>query len=299
MGAPASLLGAFLALGSATCYGLSIVLARLVADEGVSGVSLVFYRTAIILVGVIAIAALAREAWRVPRERLGVVLVLCLSSIGIAIAYISAIAFIPVTVAVVVFYTYPVLIVLASPFVEARRLSASLLLVAATAFLGVGLVVGPAFEGLDWRGVALAGIASVSAATQFFAGARARDLPLLVKVLWINAATLPASLLIAAAFGVMNPPADLVAAPVVVGLSIVVFVAAFSLQFIALARTSAVAAGLSFSIEPVVATLAAALLLAERLGGLQVAGVVLVVAAIVGNVVLENARAKRMRARAA
>lgn len=299
MSAPASLLGAVLALGSATCYGLSIVLARLVADAGVSGVSLVFYRTAIVLAGVVAIAFLAREAVRVPRERLAVVLVLCVSSIAIAIAYISAIVFVPVTVAVVVFYTYPVLIVLASPFVEGRRLSAALVAVAGTAFVGVGLVVGPAAEGLDWRGVALAGLASAAAATQFFAGARARDLSLTVKVLWINVATLPASLLVASAFGVMSPPADLLAAPVAVGASVVVFVGAFSLQFIALARTSAVAAGLSFSLEPVVAALAAALLLAERIGPVQIAGVVLVVAAIAGNVVMESARARRLRAQGA
>jgi drug/metabolite transporter (DMT)-like permease len=46
--------------------------------------------------------------------------------VAIGTAYLSSVAFIPVTVAVVVFYTFPVLIVLASPLVEGTRLTGSL-----------------------------------------------------------------------------------------------------------------------------------------------------------------------------
>lgn len=296
--APSSVLGAALALGSAVSYGLNIVLARLVADAGVSGVSFVFYRTAVVVVLVAAAMALWRQALAVPRERWPIMAVLVVSSILIAVCYISAIVFVPVTVAAVIFYTFPVLIVLASPFVEGRRLTAALLGVAALAFVGVACVVGPAFDALDWRGVALTALASAAAATQFFAGVRARDLPLATKVFWINTLTLPASLAIALAFGVMNPPGDLLLAPVVVGLGVVTFVAAFTLQFLALARANAVAAGLSFCIEPVVAALGAALLLGERLAPLQIVGVALVIAAIAGNVLMESRREARLRARA-
>ncbi|WP_349368802.1 DMT family transporter [Salinarimonas sp.] len=297
--APSSVLGAALALGSAVSYGLNIVLARLVADAGVAGVSLVFYRTAVVVVLVAAAIGLWRQAVAVPRERWPIMAVLVVSSILIAVCYISAIVFVPVTVAAVIFYTFPVLIVLASPFVEGRRLTAALLCVAALAFVGVALVVGPAFEALDWRGIALAGLASAAAATQFFAGVRARDLPLATKVFWINTLTLPASLAIALAFGVMSPPGDLMLAPVVVGLGVVTFIAAFTLQFLALARANAVAAGLSFCIEPVVAAMGAALLLGERLDLVQILGVALVIGAIAGNVLLESRREARLRARAA
>lgn len=297
--APSSVFGAALALGSAVSYGLNIVLARLVADAGVAGVSLVFYRTAVVVVLVAAAIGLWRQAVAVPRERWPIMAVLVVSSILIAVCYISAIVFVPVTVAAVIFYTFPVLIVLASPLVEGRRLTAALLGVAALAFVGVAFVVGPAFEALDWRGIALAGLASAAAATQFFAGVRARDLPLATKVFWINTLTLPASLAIALAFGVMSPPGDLMLAPVVVGLGVVTFIAAFTLQFLALARANAVAAGLSFCIEPVVAALGAALLLGERLDLVQILGVALVIAAIAGNVLMESRREARLRARAA
>ncbi|GGK40967.1 DMT family transporter [Salinarimonas ramus] len=293
-----SLLGAALALGSATSYGSNIVIARLAADAGISGVAFVFWRTALVVVGLVALAAWLRWTIRVPRERFGLMIVLVLSSIGVAVSYISAIVFVPVTVAAVIFYTFPVLIVLASPFVEKRRLTAPLVCVAITAFVGVACVVGPAFAGIDWRGVALAGAASIAAATQFFAGSAGRDLPLATKIFWINTATLPASLGIALAFGIMAGPADLLAAPIVVVLGTVTFIAAFTLQFLALARASAVVTGLSFCIEPVVAAFGAALVVGERLDALQIAGVALVVAAIAGNVLIERGRAAAQRTKA-
>ncbi|WP_372426850.1 DMT family transporter [Salinarimonas chemoclinalis] len=295
---PSSPFGALIALAAASFYGSNIVIARLAGDAGISGVSLVFWRTLVVVVGVVAFAVLTRRSVAVGRGRWPLMTTLVVSSIAIAVCYISAIAFVPVTVAAVIFYTFPVLIVLASPLVEGRRVGAPLLLVALVAFGGVACVVGPAFAGIDWRGVALAGVASVGAATQFFAGVKARDISLTTKVFWMNALTLPASLVIALSFGVMNPPGELMLAPVVVGLAVVTFVAAFTLQFVALGRAGAVATGLSFCIEPVVAAFGAALLVGERLSGVQILGVALVVAAIAGNTLMENRRAAAQRAKA-
>lgn len=283
-----SLIGAALAVGSATFYGINIVIARLITDAGINGVAFVFYRTVVVIVGLLALAYAWRASLRVARARWGVTGVLVATSIGISVCYISAIVFVPVTVAAVIFYTFPVLIVLASPFVEGRRLTVPLLAIAAVAFLGVALVVGPAYETLDWRGVGLAFLAAIAAAAQFFAGVRARDVPILTKVFWMNLGTLPASIAIAVVFGVMTPPEDLALAPILVGLGVVVFVAAFILQFLALARATAVATGLAFCIEPVVAAFGAALLVGERLDLVQIGGVALVIAAIAGNVLIDT-----------
>lgn len=296
---PSALIGALLALASASFYGSGIVIARIVSDAGLNPVALVFYRTAVVVVGLVVLLALWRRPVAVAKPDRPLMIALVISSILIAICYISAVVFVPVTVAAIVFYTFPVLIVLASPLVEGRRLTAPLAGIAALAFVGVACVVGPAFDGLDWRGVALAGLASAAAATQFFVGVRARHVPLATKVLWINAATLPASFVVAAAFGVMNPPGDLMLAPVAVTLGVLTFVAAFTLQFVALARAGAVATGLSFCIEPVVAALGAAFVIGEALDALQVAGVALVIVAIAGNVLIESRREARRRRTAA
>jgi drug/metabolite transporter (DMT)-like permease len=287
--APA-LTGLILALGSAALYGINIVSTRLAAIEGVSGVSLVFYRVFVMLALVAAAAAIWRSPLRVPREERGVVGVLGLATVAIGVAYLSSVAFIPVTVAVVIFYTFPVLIVLASPFVEGARLTAPLVAVSGLAFVGVALVVGPAFEGLDPRGIALALTASVACAVQFFAAGRARRTGVVAKVLWIHVLVLPASALVGLLTGSLNPPGQLLLAPVAVLVTVAGYVFGFALQFLALARSSAVAAGIAYCFEPVVAAFSSVLFLKETLSPLQILGGGLVLAAIAANVVLQQRR---------
>jgi drug/metabolite transporter (DMT)-like permease len=210
----------------------------------------------------------------------------------VGLCYLSSVAFIPVTVAAVVFYTFPILIVLASPFVEGTRLTPALLGVVALATLGVGLVVGPAFGDLDWHGLALAFAASIATAIQFFAAARCRRTGVMAKTFWIHLLVLPTAALISLAAGQLAPPSALALAPFAVAMTIGGYIIGFVLQFVALGRITAVAAGIIYCAEPVVAALSSALILNETLAPLQIAGGALVLAAIVANVLLEQRRLK-------
>ena len=67
------------------------------------------------------------------------------------------------------------------------------------------------------------------------------------------------------------------------------YVLGFLLQFLALGRITAVAAGIVYCTEPVVAALSSALILGETLSPLQIAGGALVLAAIMANVLLGTA----------
>jgi drug/metabolite transporter (DMT)-like permease len=287
---PKAASGLVLALGSAACFGFNIAYARLASFVGLSGVTLVFYRVLLMLALVGALGLVLRWSFRVAAAERGALLTLSLASVLVGVAYVSSVAFIPVTVAVVIFYTFPVLIVLASPFAAGGRLDARILSIAALAFAGVVLVVGPAFEDLDPRGLGLAALASVATATQFFAAARCRTTGTAAKVLWIHVVVLPVTALIGLVTGSLSPPADLGLAPLAVILTMLGYVAGFGLQITALARTSAVAAGLAFCLEPVVAALSSVLILGETLSPLQVVGGALVLAAIVANVVTDRRR---------
>jgi drug/metabolite transporter (DMT)-like permease len=282
---PSGLSGLLFALAAASLYGVNIVSARVAAESGVSGVAFVFYRVFLMLVAVAAVAALRRARVRVALAVAG------LATAALGAAYLSSVAFIPVTVAVTVFYTYPVLIVLLAPFVDGTRITAALLMVAALAVSGVALVVGPAFQGLDPRGLALAALASVATAVQFFAATRCRATGVIAKVFWIHLLVLPASAAIGLAAGALVPPEKLLAAPVAVAVTIGAYVVGFAFQFAALARAPAVAIGIAFCAEPVVAAAASAAVLGERLSALQLAGGALVLAAIVTNVVADRRRA--------
>ena len=166
----------------------------------------------LVLVGVAAALMRRSLAWRARSAARCSLLGLATAFVGIC--YLSSVAFIPVTVAAVMFYTFPILIVLASPFVEGTRLTPTLLGVVAVATLGVVLVVGPAFGDLDWRGLALAFAASVATAVQFFAAARCRKTGVVAKVFWIHLLVLPTAALVGAASpGSSRRPRALAARP--------------------------------------------------------------------------------------
>ena len=291
--------GLLFALAAASLYGVNIVSTRFAAFEGVSGVTLVFYRVFLMLILVLGAAALWRSSLRIAPGERRITAVLGVATAVLGAAYLSSVAFIPVTVAVVIFYTYPMLIVLASPVVEGARITSTLLIVVALAVLGVALVVGPAFNGLDWRGLALAATASVATAVQFFAATRCRRTTIMAKTFWIHIIVLPVSALIALAAGALAPPELLLAAPVAVAVTIGGYVLGFVFQFAALARSSAVVAGIAFCAEPVVAALLSAVVLGERLSPLQVLGGALVLAAIMTNVMAEQRRSRAPEPQAA
>jgi drug/metabolite transporter (DMT)-like permease len=284
--------GLLLAICSASLYGFNIVFARMASFAGASGSAIVVYRVLLMLALVAIVAVAARRSLAAAPEERGKLLLLGVYTAFVGICYLSSVAFIPVTVAVVVFYTFPILIVLASPFVEGTRLTPALIGVVAVASLGVCMVVGPAFSGLDWRGLVLALGASIATVIQFFTAARCTRTGVVAKMFWIHLIVLPTSILISIATGQLAPPSILALAPFAVAMTIGGYIAGFVLQFLALGRISAVAAGIIYCTEPVVASVASALILDEALSPLQVSGGALVLAAIITNVLLEQRRMK-------
>lgn len=286
---PAS--GLLFALGSAGLYGLNIVYARVAAIGGVPGPAVVVYRVLLMLALVAIAAALMRRSIVVAREERLTMAILGISTAFVGLCYVSSVAFIPVTVAAVLFYAYPSLIVLASPFVEGTKLTSTLIGVVLVALIGIVLVVGPAFGDLDWRGLALALGAAAATAVQFFAAARCRKTNLTAKMFWVHLIVLPTAILAGAVTGQLTSPAALALAPLGVAMTIGGYVVGFLFQIVALGRISAVAAGIIYCIEPVVSTVASTFVLGERIVPVQAVGGALVLAAIVTNILLERRHA--------
>lgn len=280
--------GLVLALASAAAFGSNIVSARIAGQAGLAGTLLVFYRVFVMLALVLVAALLWRVSLATPRrERLALAL-FGLTSGLVGCAYLSSVAFVPITVAAVVFYTFPVLIVLAEPLVSRAPFSRNRLAVAIVAFCGVAMVVGPDLHRLDPRGLALALAASVFAAAQFFAASASATTPLLPKLFWSHLVILPVALAVLAVTGGMASPQGLTLAPSAAAVTIGGYLVGFLLQVLALARVAPGPAGLAFCAEPVFAVAIAAAMLGERLGPLQYAGGALVVGAIIANVILEQ-----------
>ncbi len=288
--------GIALALASAAAFGTNIVSAQIAGQAGLSGPLLVFYRVLLMLVLAGGAAFVWRASLALKRSERQPVLLFGLATALVGIAYLSSVAFVPVSVAAVVFYTFPVLIVLAEPVLTPAPFRADRLAVALVAFLGIALVVGPDLHGLDPRGLGLAMLASVSAAAQFFAAARCKQTPTLPKLFWSHVVILPVTALVLLVTGGFLPPQTFLLAPIAVAITSGGYIVGFLLQILALARVAPGPAGLAFCAEPVFAVLIAAFVLAERLGPLQYAGSALVIAAIATNVILEQTRRSMMPA---
>jgi drug/metabolite transporter (DMT)-like permease len=281
-------LGLVFALLSAALFGINIVSAQIAGAAGLSGPLMVLWRVVLMLVFVCGIMAWRGTSFALGAEHRKSVIVMGLVSALVGSAYLSSVAFIPVTIAVVILYTFPVLVVMAEPFVNGGRFGRVRFALAIIAFIGVVLVIGPGFETLDWRGLALAMIASIGAAIQFFAASRSAAMPLMPKLFWIHIIVLPMTLVILFVTGGFKPVTMLALAPYASAITIIAFIFGFALQVAALARIAPGSAALVFSLEPVVAALAAALMLGEAMVPLQYLGAALVLGTVVANVVREQ-----------
>jgi drug/metabolite transporter (DMT)-like permease len=156
----------------------------------------------------------------------------------------------------------------------AGRLTARKLAVFGAAFAGILMCVGPAFGGLDWRGVAFAVGASLFCAGLFQLTPKVKA-DRAALVFWSQAAVLAVSIpwvIIAGAAA----PAALSAAALMIALSSLGFYIGFGLQIVAARLIPPATAGLIFLIEPLVAIAVAALALGETLSPTQWAGIALV-----------------------
>ena len=278
--APSLALGMLLAAVSASSYGLAITLARLAFDGGANPGTVMVLRY---LMAVAVVAAVLRAlGWRFrpPGALRGGLARLALGNFGVTLGYLTSILFIPVSLATVVFYTYPLMVMAIVPMVQNTRLGLRQFAAFGLAFTGLAMALGPSLAVLDGRGVALALLAAVSAAYVFIVSPRVIGAYHAVGVsLYVNLAGIGfAGLFLAGAGGIQLPES----APGWAGLGGVglFYVVGTLTMFLALQGAGSLRASLIFNLEPVVVICAAAVLLGERLAPLQMGGVALVVAAL-------------------
>jgi hypothetical protein len=282
--------GLAFALVGAFFYGFNITFAKIAAELGVGGPMIVAERVLVMIAIGLVIGRLTRASFSVPRNERMPLFGLGLGSTGVSICYISSVAFIPITIAAVIFYTFPILIVVLSPFIDRKPLTLAMMAIVLAAFIGVVLVLGTTDAGLDPRGLLLAAGASISAAIQFFAGTRCRQTGTAAKLVISQVIVLPSALLTVYFTGAIFTVDSQMIAFVPVWLTIGGFVFGFGFQILALARISASVAGLAFCLEPVVAALTSAIVLGERLASIQYLGGMIVFAAIIATVFVERSK---------
>ena len=169
---PRVLIGVALLLLSALMFSLHNTLARLAYDEGVAPTTINAPRAWTVLL--LFVLAFGRKgAWpRVPRAAwlaFGVTaFCYCLHNPLLLIAF----KFIPVSLAVLVVYIFPLLVAFMAAALGQERLRTSTLAAAAVAFAGVALVLEVGGAAYDWRGLALAAVSAVALAANVVGAAQ-------------------------------------------------------------------------------------------------------------------------------
>jgi drug/metabolite transporter (DMT)-like permease len=279
-------LGIACALSAAAMYGLVPNFVRSAFENGVPPIENTLFRTFLLAVAFAVIAVAQGERLAVPRAAIASFATQCVATLLVSVGYLASVQFIKVGLAVIIFYFFPVLIMLCAPLVEGRTPGFLRLMIAVLAFAGLAVAIGPDFESLDIRGILLATAATVGAALQFFSGRSiSKYMTPSVFGSLVHIAIMPAVLAVAIIAGggklqiMPGGTANFIGLTFMVALA-VLYVIAYMIQMLSLRFAPASTVAPYYNLEPVVATLAAVVLLGERLQSNQYVGGGLVLAAL-------------------
>lgn len=282
-------LGIACALSAAALYGLVPNFVRAAYENGIPPIESTLFRTFVIAVVFAIIALVQGVRITVPRAAVPSFVGQSISTFFVSVAYLGSVQFIPVGLAAIIFFLFPVLIMLLAPVVEGRKPGAIRFAVAILAFCGLAVAMGPSFESLDMRGILLAGLAAAGATLQFFSG-RAISLYMTPAAFGslVHLAILPPILMIALYTGSGTLRLFPGGSATVQGLLFIsgvgaVYVVAYMVHMLSLRFAPASSVAPFFNLEPVVTTAVAATILGERLQISQYAGGGLVLAALVAS----------------
>jgi drug/metabolite transporter (DMT)-like permease len=282
-------LGIACALGAASLYGMVPNLARAAFVNGVPAIESTLFRTFIISIAFAIIAVMYNERLTVPKAAVPSFMGQAIATFLVSSAYLASIQFIPVGLTVIIFFLFPVLIMLLAPVVEGRSPGLFRIAVAMVAFCGLAVAIGPSFEALDIKGILLAAVAAAGATLQFFSGRSiSRYMPPAAFGSLVHMIILPPILVIALIAG----SGSLLILPggSATGLGLLfmcgvaaVYVIAYMVHMLSLRFASASTVAPFFNLEPVVTTAIAATVLGERLEINQYIGGGLVLAALLAS----------------
>ena len=206
------------------------------------------------------------------------VLLLGLIWSGAMISYLMSVQFVSVSVAVLILYTYPLIVLLVCLVTGKMRSSLSVMMLFVVAFVGVGMMLMKGEYNLSALGVSLAVLAALGAAYTFLAGERvAPRLNPVVLTFWVNVVGL--IMIVPFVLDRYSLPEGNEGLMALAGAT-VCYIVAIVCQFQALSKVSSSTAAFVLNSEPVVSIMLALLVLNESLTGVQWIGVGLVMAVL-------------------
>jgi drug/metabolite transporter (DMT)-like permease len=273
--------GSALVACSAVTFGAITTLGRLAYDGGSNPLTVVLLRlcTFVCVVGLLLVAL--RRPGRLTLRAFLATLWMAVTLTMMSVGYLGSVAFIPVSLAALIFYSFPLLVGVIAAADGRERMTGRKAVALMVAFVGLALALGPSFSTLDWRGVALAFTAALGMGfTVTYGGEAVRGQDTLAMNFYTNLWMLIGLALYLAMAGGVTLPATRLGWTGAAGVCLC-YVLAFVSWFLAARRIGPVRVAALFNIEPLVSIFCAWLLLGERLGPVQLAGAALVLGSVV------------------
>lgn len=269
------------AIVSAVCYGAALPLSRLAYDHGTNPLTILSLRYLAIVLVLGTWLRLRRSPFALPARLVAASAAVGVCFVAVSGGTLASVRFIPVNLTVVVFYTYPVMILLLDSAIGRRRPNASESLAVALALAGVALAMRVSFEQLDAAGIGLALLAAAGVAGSFLIANRILPSAGTTHVtLYACGAAFLGGAALTLGFDAVALPETAFGAGLM-AVIIAIFAIAVITMFIAVKSIGPVRSATFLCLEPVTAIAVAVLALGERLAAGQWLGVALVGAALV------------------
>lgn len=273
--------GTLAVVASAIAYGFLAILLKLALEAGARPLPLVAWRFALAAVAAWLLLALRRQRLP-PRGAAPGLLGLGVLYAVNAIAFTFALQWVPAATASLVFYTYPVVVVLLAALFLGERLTTRRAAATALAIAGCGLTAGIGAMTGDPRGIALVFLSMSSLSVYIVTGRTLLvRLPAHGSAAIILSGTAAVALVVAGPFEGLALGGGARGAWLVLLLAVACTAVPITLFVIGLKRVDAGKAALYSTVEPVVTVAMANLLLGERIAWLQYGGGALILAGVV------------------
>ena len=277
--------------GCASSFGLITTLAKLTYDEGASPQTVVFFRilAGSLLMGIWSAYSHRKNLKHVIRKSLQkanlpiALLVFVIGSCiaGMSLGYLGSVKYIPVSLSVLLFFTFPFWVLLLNFFIHGIVVNRLKLVAFVLAFAGLSLCLGPTWDVLEWWGITLVLGGSLCSAGMIVGASEAThkipmsDLVFLSNT--IGALFVGLILYITDSFSLTQTSGGWSGIAAICILFVIGQLSLFSAtKYIGSAQTS-----LMLNIEPLVSILAAIILLGESLVLSQTMGVVVILVALI------------------
>ena len=151
---------------SATAFGSAPTFAKLAFDNSITPSSLQSYRFSITFVVIFFVTILAKQITRPTPAHLPRLAVLSISTGLSSLCYMTSVKYIPVAVASLTFFTFPLVVAPISHLMKIDKLTQIKVLAMMIAFCGLCLLLGTTYK-LQWIGISMAFAAGLFVATSF------------------------------------------------------------------------------------------------------------------------------------